>query len=385
MNIGITRRAFLAGAALLPVALRAGAAAGQPFSFIFLGDTHLDQLEHHDMAWLEREKPNDVRQVRNYSRITSEVTPQLFATLREIVAARSRNPGSEIKFIAQTGDFVEGLCGTPQLARRHASDGVAFVREAKLGAPFLIAKGNHDITGPGAREAYDEVILPFLSEQLRQAKKLSGRLETGFYAFEQGNALMVFFDAYDHPRALDWLEVTLRKRTAQHVFFFSHPPVAPYGARSNWHLYAKETKATEGTSRTRLLNLLGEHQAIALNAHIHKYNMLVRETPRGRFLQLAMCSVAPRPQVEPRLMLSGVQEYTPDQIKVEPDFSPANEAERRALLQAEAQFVKQFEYGDAPGYAVVNVDGARVEANLYAGTAREPWRRLDLSALLAEK
>src|SRR5262245_3947163 len=382
MNIGITRRAFLAGAALLPVALRAGAAAGQSFSFIFLGDTHLDRLEHHDMAWLEREKPNDVRQVRNYSRITSEVTPQLFATLREIVAARSRNPGSEIKFIAQTGDFVEGLCGTLQLARRHASDGVAFVREAKLGAPFLIAKGNHDITGPGAREAYDEVILPFLSEQLRQAKKLSGRLETGFYAFEQGNALMVFFDAYDHPRALDWLEVTLRKRTAQNVFFFSHPPVAPYGARSNWHLYAK---ATEGASRTRLLNLLGEHQAIALNAHIHKYNMLVRETPRGRFLQLAMCSVAPRPQVEPQLMLSGVREYTPDQIKVEPDFSPANEAERRARLQAEAQFVKQFEYGDAPGYAVVNVDGARVEANLYAGAAREPWRRLDLSALLAEK
>jgi hypothetical protein len=381
MNIRITRRAFLAGASLLPVALRA-VAADHRFSFIFLGDMHLDQLEHHDMGWLEREKPKDVRQVRNYSRITSEVTPQLFATLREAVAAGSRKPDPEIKFIAQTGDFVEGLCGTPQLARRHASDGVTFVREAKLGAPFLIAKGNHDITGPGAREAYDEVILPFVSEQLRQAKKLSGQLDTGFYAFEQGNALMVFFDAYDHPRALDWLEATLRKRTAQHVFFFSHPPVAPYGARSNWHIYAK---ATEEASRTRLLNLLGEHQAIALNAHIHKYNLLVRETPRGRFLQLAMCSVLPRPQIEPRLMLSGVQEYTPDQIKVEPNFSPANEVERRALLQAEAQFVKQFEYGDAPGYAVVKVDGARVEANLYAGTAREPWRRLDLSALLAEK
>src|SRR5262245_45214252 len=123
MNIGITRRAFLAGAALLPVALRAGA-AGQAFSFIFLGDTHLDRLEHHDLAWLEREKPNDVRQVRNYSRITSEVTPQLFATLRETVAAGREKTGQEIKFIAQTGDFVEGLCGTPQLARRHAADGV---------------------------------------------------------------------------------------------------------------------------------------------------------------------------------------------------------------------------------------------------------------------
>jgi len=70
---------------------------------------------------------------------------------------------------------------------------------------------------------------------------------------------------------------------------------------------------------------------------------------------------------------------------VEQNFSPANEAERRALLQAESRFVREFEYGDAPGYAVINVDGSRVEARLYAGTAREPWRRLDLSALLAEK
>ena len=47
---------------------------------------------------------------------------------------------------------------------------------------------------------------------------------------------------------------------------------------------------------------------------------------------------------------------------VEPNFSPANEAERRTRLQAEAQFIRQFEYGDAPGYAVINVDGEEVEA-----------------------
>src|SRR5262245_47882470 len=381
MNIGITRRAFLAGAALLPVALRAGAAAGQSFSFIFLGDIHLDRLEHHDMAWLEREKPNDVRQVRNYSRITSDITPHLFAKMRETIVTGRGKTDPEIKFIAQTGDFLEGLCGTPELARRHAVDGVGFVRQAKLGAPFLIAKGNHDITGPGAREGYEEVILPFVSEQLQELKKLSGQLKTAFYAFEQGNAMMIFFDAYDHPRALDWLETTLRKRTARHVFFFSHPPVVPYGARSNWHIYSK---AKEEPSRERLLNLLGEHRVFALNAHIHKYSLLVRETPRGRFLQLAMCSVLPQQQIEPRMMLSGVRDYTPDQVRVEPKFSPANEAERRALLQDESPHIRNFEYGEAPGYAIVTVDGTQVEAKLFAGTARELWRRLDLSAILAE-
>jgi len=84
------------------------------------------------------------------------------------------------------------------------------------------------------------------------------------------------------------------------------------------------------------------------------------------------------------MMLSGVRDYTPDQVRVEPKFSPANEPERRALLQDESPHIRIFEYGEAPGYTIVTVDGTQVEAKLYVGTARELWRRLDLSAMLAE-
>ena len=80
--------------------------------------------------------------------------------------------------------------------------------------------------------------------------------------------------------------------------------------------------------------------------------------------------------------LSGLADYTGDQIKVEPKFSPDTETARRAVYEAEKPFVKAFEYADLPGYAVVTVDGPRVTAQMYAGFSRQVWRTVDLAGLL---
>ncbi|MGV3722286.1 MAG: metallophosphoesterase, partial [Actinomycetota bacterium] len=109
----LTRRELLAGAAGL-VCLQSAvpsSAEAAGFCFPLLGDLHFDRLTHHDQAWLEREKPGDVSQVRNYSRLTAEALPRLFPELKEAIAAsRLRVP-----FVVQVGDLVEGLCGTPEL------------------------------------------------------------------------------------------------------------------------------------------------------------------------------------------------------------------------------------------------------------------------------
>ena len=83
----------------------------------------------------------------------------------------------------------------------------------------------------------------------------------------------------------------------------------------------------------------------------------------------------------PQNELSGVGSYTPDQVKVEPDFSRATEAERRAVYETEAASVKAFEYADLPGYAVVTVNGPRVRVSMHAGIGRKEWRSADLSSL----
>ena len=359
------------------------AAASSPsearFSFVLLGDLHFDKLEHHDLAWLDRTHPNDLSQIKNYSRITAEVMPKLFASVRETVTELNRSPATRVAFVLQAGDLVEGLCGNEELSTRQNSEAVAFIRDAKLGAPFLFTKGNHDVTGDGARDAFAKVFYPFLSGEATAVAAGTGALGNAFFSVERGNAQFAFFDAYQTAASLEWFEAVAAQRTAEHLFVVVHPPVVPYGARATWHVFAHEK---EKAQREKLLELLGRQHAFVLGGHIHKYNTLARAAGGGRFAQFALSSVISGPDVTAKTPLSGLAAYTGDQIKVEPKFSPDTEPARRAVYETEQPFVKAFEYADLPGYAVVTVDGPRVTAQMYSGFSRQVWRTVDLSGLL---
>jgi hypothetical protein len=384
MNPPLSRREFIsttsaaAGLMLAPPAMRAAEGNAHRFSFVLLGDLHYDKLEHHDMAWVQKEKPNDVRQIENYSRISREVSPTLFKTVRETVAELNRTPATQVAFVLQAGDIVEGLCGSEELSVRQNSEALAFVRDANLGAPFLFTKGNHDITGPGAVAAFGSVFHPFLTEQAKAVNRANADVKSGSYTVDFGNAQFAMFDAYEASKSLDWFEAVAARRTAGHLFVVVHPPVVPYGARSTWHVFAN---AKDRSRREKFLALLGDQHALVLGGHIHKFNSLNRRAGKGRFAQFALSSVLAAPTAKPKDILTGLETYTPDQIKVEPSFSPTNETERRAVYEEERPFVDAFEYADLPGYAVVTVDGANVSVRMYAGATREIWRTVKLSAL----
>ena len=383
MNPLLTRRRFVqssAAAASVALAPRwAHAASRQAFSFVLLGDLHYDKLEHHDMTWLQKTHPGDLSQIQNYTRITREIMPALFATVGETIAELNRSPATPVRFILQVGDLVEGLCGTEELAVRQNTEALAFVRDAKLGAPFLFTKGNHDVTGTGAVPAFRSVFHPFLTGQARAVSAAADEVRTGCYTVGCDHAQFAFFDAYESG-SLEWFEAVAARRTAEHFFVVVHPPVVPYGARATWHIFSRDNEAAR---RQKFLELLGSQRALVLGGHIHRFNSLARETGRGRFAQLALSSVVHAPDLKPKMLLSGTPEYTPDQIRVEPDFSPATEAVRRAVYERERPFVKAFEYGDLPGYAVVTVAGPQVTAQMFSGTSRRLWRTVDLSGLLA--
>ncbi len=383
MQTPSTRRHFVktllagtAGLSLLPPLAQAG--AKDAFSFMLLGDLHFDKLACHDLDALKRDKPDDVRQVHEYSRLSSDVLPKLFASVRERIAQLNRASETRVAFTVQLGDLIEGLCGSAEQTRQLDAEALDFVRGARLGVPFLFAKGNHDITGPGAVDAYKSEFHPFLNQQVAGFDG-SSKLSASHYSIEYGNALVCFYDAYD-KESLAWLEAALAKRTAQHCFVVIHTPVVPYGARATWHIYSSER---EKVSRERLLDLLGKNNALVLSGHIHKYNLLVRATPRGgKFLQLGLSSVIYQPGAPPQHLLSGVQDYNGEQVKVEPNFSPATDKQRRAVYTAEAPFVRQFQYADLPGYAVLGINGPQVSATVYSGVTRDVWRTLNLTELL---
>ena len=363
---------------LAPAWTRAATRAPGSFSFVLLGDLHYDKLEHHDMAWVQKDKPNDVRQIENYSRITREVSPALFKTVREKVAALNSSAATRVAFVLQAGDLVEGLCGSEELSVRQNEAALAFVRDAQLGAPLLFTKGNHDITGPGAIAAFGSVFHPFLTSQARAVDSKSAEVKSGSFTVNFGHAELAFFDAYEASRSLEWFEAVAARRTAEHLFVVVHPPVVPYGARSTWHIFSNPR---ESARREKFLALLGAQRALVLGGHIHKFNTLNRRTSQGRFAQFALSSVLSAPTAKPKDVLAGVDRYTPDQIKVEPNFSPTNEAERRAVYETERAFVSAFDYADLPGYAVVMVNGAEVRVQMYAGATNELWRTFSLTAL----
>jgi hypothetical protein len=343
-----------------------GPAAAPLYSFPLLGDLHYDKLAHHDMDWVRREKPDDERQMIGYSATTEKYTPRLLAHVADAVKASK----STVPFVIQVGDLVEGLCGNFDLAKIQFGEAFDCVQKSAMGVPMMLTKGNHDITGPGAPEAFDQVLLPWLSDQCKQPLKQAN------YTIRQADDLFVFFDAYKPD--LNWLDDTLKSNKARQIFFVIHPPVVPYNARSNWIIFATEREQSE---RQRLLNLLGKYRAIVLSGHLHKYSYLTRNTDAGPIVQLAVISVIRNDPEKARDVLNGKEHYEPGLLDLEPKFSPTTVEQRKQLITAEAPFIGEFEFADLPGYAMVHVYADRVEAEIFSGIGEQQWKSRQLAAV----
>lgn len=366
-------KALAAGAALsiFPGIASSTTLGSEGFSFVVLGDLHFDRLEHHDMDWLRREKPNDVRQVEKYSRITAEITPLLLAEVKARVAELPGTP-----FVLQLGDLVEGLCGTPELARKHCEDAISFFGEADLGVPMVFTKGNHDITGPGAEDAFIEVLWSLNAHPAIERR--TDPTTAANFVLRHGHATFVVFDAYKWRPSLDWLEAAVADHSPDRgpLFFVIHPPVVPHTARL-WHVFEREEHAER---RARLLDVLHRHRAVVLSGHLHKYTTLDRSMHAagvGNLMrQLSVSSVVSRVDPTPRDELVGTEAYGPQLTDLEPRFSPDTLDRRRAVLAREREHITRFEYVDVPGYAVVHVRGGGVTADIYRGVGNPVWRRV---------
>jgi hypothetical protein len=338
-----------------------------------MGDLHFDRMDHHDLGWLERNKAGDLSQIKNYTKLTAEVMPRVFETVRRQIGVL-RESATPPAFVLQVGDLVEGLCGTEDLAARQNREALDFVAGSDLGVPFLFTKGNHDVTGDGALAAFNHVLQPFMAEQARKIDPKATPAAANYTA-RFGDAEFAFFDAYDKS-SLEWFEAAAAARTARHLIVTVHPPVVPYGARATWHLYAGDKSKAQ---REKMLSLLGGQEAIVLGGHLHKFACLSRTAGRGRFSQLAVSSVVSSPNQALKDRLKGIDLYNGDQVKLEPKHSPETEAERRAIYERERSAVTSFEYADTAGYAVVTVDSGQVKAQVFAGTSATPFETVLLA------
>jgi UDP-2,3-diacylglucosamine pyrophosphatase LpxH len=342
--------------------------SAQKSSLIVLGDIHFDLLQDHDMDWLMK-KPDDLRQVtKEYTVYTVNNWSDFMTIIRKKAAAE--NP--KVKAVIQLGDLSEGLAGNEGKARQMASNTMKAIDAIQMPVPWIIAKGNHDITGPGAEQAFKEFYIPMFRKQTNNPE-----IKSANYSYRYDNVQITCIDPYDKKTdMLTFLEHELSESNAKYKFIAIHEPVIPVTERC-WH-----TLRNNKEQREKLLEIIAKNNAIVLCGHLHRYSVVRRDTKFGPVVQVMVISVIKdrNYQIPSKI----ITEYGPSLAENVPDWQPETLNARKEMLSEEANYVTFYKQTDLPGYAVISIDEKedKIILEYYAGFGEKPYDIVDLNKLL---
>jgi len=342
----------------------------QKSTLMVLGDLHYDLLQDHDMDWLKT-KPDDLRQVtQEYTVFTAKNWNDFMGILRQ----KAQTVKPPLKAIVQLGDLSEGLAGSEVKARQMAEDAIKAVEAANIPVPWIIIKGNHDITGPGAPEAFTGVYVPMIRKQTNNPG-----ISNASYSYRYDNVQITCLDPWD--RNLDmvaFLEKELSASDARFKFVALHEPVIPVTERC-WHTLRRNPE-----QREKLLEVIARNKAIVLCAHLHRYSVVRRDTKYGPIVQvMAVSVIKDRDYLTPSRMIT---EYGPSLAENVPDWQPETLEDRKAILREEAKYVTFYKQTDLPGYALIKLNEKKgtVHLEYYAAFGQKPFDKIDLTKLRKE-
>jgi hypothetical protein len=340
----------------------------QKSSLLVLGDLHYDLLEDHDMDWL-RTKPEDLRQVTQEYTIYTKNNWIDFMNLLCIKAKSSKPP---VRGIIQLGDLSEGLAGSPEKARQMANNAMKAIEAVKMPVPWIIIKGNHDITGPGAPEAFNEIYIPMIRKQTRNPV-----INSANYSYSFNNVQITCVDPWDKSlNIVEFLDKELSGSKAAVKIVAIHEPVIPVTERC-WHVFRNQPE-----EREKLLEVLARNKAIVLCAHLHRYSVVKRETKYGPIVQIMVVSViGDRNYLKPK---SVITKYGASLADAVPEWQPETLDQRKAWLAEESKFVTYYKQTDLPGYALLNIDSKKntVTLKYFAAFGNKPYDKINISKLL---
>jgi hypothetical protein len=339
----------------------------QKISFLVLGDLHYDLLEDHDMSWLAT-KPDDLRQVtREYAVYTRNNWADFMNLLR--IKVRSSIP--PVTAVIQLGDLSEGLAGTPEKARKMAANAIKAISDSKMQVPWILTKGNHDITGPGAQDAFNEFYLPFIRKSAHNPD-----IHSANYSCTFKNIQITCVDPWDkNTNIVEFLERELSGSDATVKIVAIHEPVIPVTERC-WHVLRDKPD-----ERAKLLEVIAKNKAIVLCAHLHRYSVVKRETRYGPIVQIMVVSVvADRNYVLPKKVITGYGASLAEDV---PDWQPETLDQRKAWLNEESKYVTFYKQTDLPGYAMLNIDSDNtVTLEYFAAFSQKPYDQINISNLM---
>ncbi len=196
------------------------------------------------------------------------------------------------------------------MARQMASNTMKAIEAARMPAPWIIAKGNHDITGPGAAKAFQEYYIPMFREQTSNPD-----IKNASYSYRFDNVQITCIDPWDRETDMvAFLDGELSKSDAKFKFVAIHEPVIPVTERC-WHTLRKNQE-----KREKLLEVIAKNRAIVLCAHLHRYSVVRRNTEYGPIVQvMAVSVVKDRDYRKPAKVIT---EYGPSLAENVPDWQP---------------------------------------------------------------
>ena len=348
---------------MCPFAMRA-----QSSSFILLGDTHYDKMEDHDFQWVNTYQAADLSQIEGYTANTKTNWDDFMKLLGNVVKTSS----PQIKSVIQLGDISEGLAGDSK-ADQMAKSIMSAVDNSGLGVPWIIAKGNHDVTsGDPAKLAFNNNYIPMFRKQTG-----NNSINSANYSYKVGNIEFFVCDYYERSDVdpITWLDNAAKASTATYKFAIFHQPVIPVTERC-WHMYS-----TDDVSRQRLLQVMATNKLIALVGHLHRYSVVRRTTQWGPIVQIMASSViSNRNEVSTSNIITA---YGPSIAANLPTYEPATLEARKAMLTAEQPFVTYYKQCTLHGYGLLNIDEATsmIEFKYFGGFSCTPFDTVDISAL----
>jgi hypothetical protein len=375
MNI---RRNFMNAAVIgvFTVIFWAASSFAADVSFIVLGDLHYDKLEFHDLEWVKTKwvNPDDYRQItKEYAVFTAKNWDKLMAA----VGRQIEQGGGKVKGIVQLGDLMEGIAGSPALAKRMEIGTVKALEEPNFPIPWILVKGNHDGRyGPGEAEAYHEILIPFRNKELGiNTSSISFRYRVGDVEFFCPDSEMKL------DELIAFLEKGLTESNAKFKFVAMHVPVIPVTGRC-WDVFGIKDMKARAENQEQLLGLIAKNKAIVLCAHLHRYSVVRRETKEGPVVQVMVNSVIrdannPGPYWYSR-------QFGPELADAEPNFAPNTLEKRRQVLREEMKYVTDFRIADLPGYGVLAINGDKVSFKMYRGVSDMVQEEVDLTKMLQD-
>ena len=355
---------------------RKGSAKTESMSFIILGDVHYCDPSCYDLTSMLAEKPSDHRQItKSYAPVTAANWADQIGSLKERIASTLPPVGC----VVQLGDISEGIANSRGMADRMADNMMEVLRQTKLGVPWLLVKGNHDVTGFGsyrqeAREAFGKYYVPFIREQIG-----SDEVREGNYTFRTGEMLFVMLDAYNNSvDQTAFAKEALENSTAKYKFVCMHEPAIPATERC-WH-YLRSKPAAE---RDEFLKVLAQNKAIFLCGHLHRYSVLRRDTEWGPIVQVMATSVTNlRRSAKPTYRME-TRDYGESLVDWKADWNPSTAEQRKAVLREEARHVNYYKMNNLAGYGVISIDAKkeRVTLRYYPAFGDDPCDETDLTAL----